>query len=49
MKNQQTINCDVKACKFNDCQTRGCNLSCITIVPTEDNKSAHFCNNYEQK
>ena len=46
MKNQQTIMCDVKACKYHNGDNCCCNLSKITVTPCEDCETAHYCGNY---
>ncbi len=49
MKNQQTIMCDVCACRYHDGNQCCCKLSQITVTPTADNETAHFCGSYEHK
>ncbi len=49
MKNKQTINCDVKACKYHDNTDCCCCLNAITVSPSKDCKTAHYCANYVEK
>lgn len=49
MKNQQTIMCDVRACKYHDGSRCCCKLAQITVTPAEDVPTAHYCGNYEKK
>lgn len=50
MKSNQTILCDVCTCKYHDCADGGtCKLSRITVTPTHDNETAHYCKDYENK
>ncbi len=49
MKNQQTIMCDVCACKYHDGVQSCCKLSQITVTPCEDCETAHYCGNYVHK
>jgi len=51
MKNQQTILCDVCACKHHNMQNGCgcCKLSKITVTPCEDCETAHYCADYECK
>ena len=49
MKNQQTILCDVYACKYHDNAQCCCKLSQITVTPCEDCQTAHYCKDYEEK
>ncbi|MBQ2804920.1 MAG: hypothetical protein IJD18_04755 [Clostridia bacterium] len=48
MKNQQTIMCDVRACKHHNAKCSCCNLSTITVTNCNDCKTAHYCQNYEE-
>ena len=49
MYNQQTIMCDVCACRHHDKQQHCCKLSQITVTPCADCETAHYCKNYEEK
>ena len=49
MKNQQTIMCDVEACKYHNCENCCCNLSQITVTPCDDCETAHYWGNYVKK
>ncbi len=49
MKNQQTIMCDVRACKYHDAAQCCCKLPCITVTPCDDCSTAHYCKDYEEK
>lgn len=48
MKNQQTINCEVCVCKHHS-KEGGCKLSSITVKPTTECETAHYCQDYEEK
>ena len=48
MKNQ-TIMCDVCACKHHNGKDCSCKLSKITVTPCKDCETAHYCKNYEEK
>ena len=43
MKNQQTIMCDVCACKHHNKSNGCCKLAQITVTPTDDCATAHYC------
>ena len=49
MKNQQTIMCDVEACKYHNDKKCCCNLEQITVSPCNDCETAHYCKDYEKK
>ncbi|MCM1194557.1 MAG: hypothetical protein NC332_01340 [Firmicutes bacterium] len=49
MKNQQTILCDVFACKHHNGDKCCCKLNQITVTPCDDCETAHFCKDYEEK
>lgn len=49
MKNQQTIMCDVCACKHHNKSNGCCKLAQITVTPTDDCATAHYCKDYEKK
>lgn len=46
---KQKINCDVDACKHNDCKKCCCDLDEITVVSSYECPTAHFCQQYEEK
>ncbi len=48
MKNQ-TIMCDVCACKHHNAKDSVCKLSKITVTPCKDCDTAHYCKDYEEK
>lgn len=35
MKENQTINCTVETCKYNDCQKQQCQLQQIVVTPIQ--------------
>ncbi len=49
MKNQQTILCDVAACKHHCKSGNCCKLSQITVTPCDDCQTAHYCKDYINK
>ncbi len=49
MKNQQTIMCDVRACKHHNGDNCSCKLSQITVTPCADCETAHYCKDYEER
>lgn len=48
MKNQQSILCDVCMCKHHN-KSGTCKLSQITVTPSKDCETAHYCKDYEEK
>lgn len=48
MKNQQSILCDVCVCKHHN-KSGTCKLSQITVTPSKDCETAHYCKDYEEK
>ena len=51
---KQTINCDVKECKFNNEQNELCNLDSINVSSNSksdicDSKKETICDSYENK
>lgn len=42
----QKINCDVMACKHINHECNCCTLSEITVTPSSDMPTAHYCKNY---
>ncbi len=49
MNNNQTIKCNVRACKYHNDDDCLCNLSQITVTPDCDCQTAHYCKNYQEK
>lgn len=49
MKNQQTILCDVCVCKYHNNEQGCCKLSQITVTPSHDCVTAHYCKDYVEK
>lgn len=49
MKKNQTIMCDVCACKHHNKTDCCCKLSKIMVTPCKDCDTAHYCKDYEEK